>query len=330
MKSRRELHQYRRTMHGGNSPVNPTGARRVGGDRLQWVSVNSTSGHAIITGATSPIGETVLRRLVTSGYTVTIAARVLDHARATVGKLDDLSVSDRIAIVECDLASLDSVRSFAAQVDRPWDLLLETATAALSPYRSLTDDGCEWNFGINYLAHFVLAAELWPRAAPEARIITTTSPTASTATLKLYDLRWDHGYRPGRAYASSRLATMIWTAELARRLDELNSSRTAVLTHPGFIQERPRLGRTTALAERIIGHSAAEGAQTLVSACDPDIPNGSFIVPDGPGQLRGEPTCAQPPAIAQDRDLAGRLWRMSEQLSGVPFLDTYPGVPPQG
>lgn len=279
--------------------------------------------NAIITGATSPIGERVAHVLAERGYRITIAARVVDHARATVGRITgDIPDAD-ITIERCDLASLDSVRTFAetvANAGNTWDVLLHTATAELAPYRMLTDDGFEWNFGINYLATFALSGLLQPSAAPDARTITTTSPTATSATLKFYDLRWDNGYRPGRAYASSRLATLIHTVEHARRLAEKGSAQSAIVTHPGFIQERPRLGNTGGIAERLIGHSAYAGAETAVFALDTTIPNGAFVAPSGPGQLRGGPAVATVPDIATNSDEAARLWRVSQQLTGVSWL----------
>lgn len=276
--------------------------------------------HAIITGATSPIGEHIVSALVEHGYSVTIAARVVDHANATVGRITGRMPDADIFVTQCDLSSLASVRAFADEVnahERPWNVLLETATATLAPSRMLTDDGFEWNFGVNYLANFALTGLLLPSAAPDARIITTTAPTAATAVLKFYDLRWDNGYRPGRAYATSRLATLIQSVEYARRLAAQGDARRVIITHPGFIQERPRLDRTGALAERIIGHNAAAGAECPIYAFTADVPSGSFVTPSGPGQLRGGPTLSPLPEVATDEGTAARLWRVSQQLTGV-------------
>lgn len=283
--------------------------------------MSSSSGkRAILTGATSAVGEHVADALAAAGFRVTIAARVVDHARATVGRITGRHPAAEIQILPCDLASLASVDRFAAQAGAEpggWDVLLHCATATLAPARMLTDDGFEWNFGVNYLGPFALTGLLLASASPSARVITTTSPTATSGGIKFYDLRWDNGYRPGRAYNASRLATMIQTAEFARRIDAAESGHRAILTHPGFIQERPRLGRGAALAERIIGHSAEAGAKVAEYAAAADVPNGSYLAPSGPGQLRGAPGLHPLPTEARDEELGSRLWRVSEQLTGV-------------
>lgn len=276
--------------------------------------------HAIVTGATSAIGQHVVAELVNQGYSVTIAARVVEHAHATAGRISGIHPDADITVHECDLSSLESVRAFCEEVNsrgRSWDVLLQTATAQLVPQRMLTDDGFEWNFGVNYLANFAMTGLLQKTATANARVITTTSPTANSATLKFYDLRWDNGYRPGRAFATSRLATLIQSVEYARRITAGGSAMRAIVTHPGFIQERPRLGRTAALAERVMGHSAQAGAQIAIYATTADLPNGSFVTPSGPGQLRGGPTMSPIPNVATNLDTATRLWRVSEQLTGV-------------
>lgn len=276
-----------------------------------------------MTGATSAIGMHVAAALLQRGYSVTIAARVVDHAKAVIGRIADDAQTADIRIVPCELSSLASVRGFADTVNadgRQWSVLVAGATATLAPLRSLTDDGFEWNLGVNYLAHFALTGLLQPSAATDAKVISTTSPTAATASIKFYDLRWDHGYRPGRAYASSRLATLLHSVEHARRLSAAGSAQSAVITHPGFIQERPRLGRTAAIAERLIGHTAEAGAQSMIRALAPDIHNGAFIAPSGAGQLRGTPAITPLPDTASDRGMATRLWRVSQQLTGVTWM----------
>jgi NAD(P)-dependent dehydrogenase (short-subunit alcohol dehydrogenase family) len=199
------------------------------------------------------------------------------------------------------------------------------------PTRELTQDGFERQFATNYLGPFALTALLFPSIKPQlgSRIVTVSSAGASQGKIDFDNLQSERSYKPMLgADAQSKLADLIFALELQRRLTAAGSPILSTAAQPGFtvtnILAGPLLLATkimTTLLRPILSHDAAHGAlPTLRAAVAPEATPGSYYSPDGFFQLKGHPVSATIPKAAKDSAVAQRLWTISEQLSGVPFI----------
>jgi NAD(P)-dependent dehydrogenase (short-subunit alcohol dehydrogenase family) len=231
-----------------------------------------------------------------------------------------------------DLASLDSVRAFAASWQGSIDLLINNAGVMIPPL-SRTADGFELQFGTNHLGHFALTNLLLPHVAATGRVVTVSSDAHRAGAIDFDDLNWERRrYRPWRAYGQSKLANLLFTGELQRRLTEAGSTVKATAAHPGYAATNLQShsgSRVVAFAmkqlgNRLIAQDAAGGALPTLYAAVADIPGGSFAGPSGPFGLglRGAPTLVGRSAAARDEQVARRLWTVSETLTGVSFPES--------
>jgi NAD(P)-dependent dehydrogenase (short-subunit alcohol dehydrogenase family) len=190
-----------------------------------------------------------------------------------------------------------------------------------------TKDGFETQFGVNHLGPFALTGLLLDHVRD--RVVVVASNAHRMGAIRLDDPNWERdGYRRWRAYGQSKLANMLFTFELARRLAATGSSVRAVATHPGWARTELQ-GRTGSrvqnavlqAANRLVGQSADAGAWPLLYAATQDVPGAAYIGPGGPGDWRGHPVAVARSGAAQDPETAARLWEMSERLTGVSYLD---------
>ena len=273
----------------------------------------------IVTGGNSGIGKEAAVELAAMGATVVVAARNRAKGEAALAEIKSRSGSDRVELGDLDLASIASIRAFAdgflATHDR-LDVLLNNAGLTLRK-RAETTDGFEMTFGVNHLGHFLLTALLRDRlvASAPARVINVASDAHRFARrLDFDDLMATKRYRPFLTYARSKLANILFTRELARRLD--GTGVTANALHPGFVAsnfaregDTGKLGNAAMIVGRPFAISAAKGAQTSVFlASSPNV--------DGvTGQYFAKSTLAKASAAANDDDAAAkRLWAVSEEL----------------
>ena len=277
----------------------------------------------IVTGASSGIGLETAKALTAHGARVILAVRDAargDKAAATVGGPGTHEV--RLL----DLASLESVRSFARDWrDQPIDLLINNAGVMIPPLTQ-TSDGFELQFGTNHLGHFALTNLLLPHVT--GRVVTVSSNAHRAGRMDFDDLNWERRkYRPWRAYGQSKLANLLFTAELQRRLTEAGSKVLAMAAHPGYaatnLQSRSGSKLTTfameAVGNRLLAQSAAGGALPTLYAAVTDLPGNSYVGPSGFAAMRGAPApCARSKAASDDA-AARRLWAVSEELTGVTF-----------
>jgi NAD(P)-dependent dehydrogenase (short-subunit alcohol dehydrogenase family) len=275
---------------------------------------------AIVTGASSGIGEATARALAASGARVVLAVRSANKGQAASAAIPGIT-----EVRELDLASLDSIRAFASSWDGPVDLLINNAGVG---GRSLarTADGFEMVLGTNHLGHFALTGLLLPHVT--GRIVTVASQAERFAHLDLDDLNWQRRpYRPSRAYNDSKLANLLFTAELQRRLTAAGSGVLANAAHPGLVatniyhHDGPRRPADLiwAVVNRLAAQSAGQGALPTLYAAVADLPGNSFAGPSHLAHMRGAPQLIARSAAAQDPTLAGRLWAASEHLTGVRF-----------
>jgi len=280
----------------------------------------------IVTGANSGIGHAAAAALASAGATVVLAVR--DQAK---GEAAAATIPGTTEVRPLDLASLDSVRAFAAAWQGDIDLLINNAGVMIPPL-SRTADGFELQFGTNHLGHFALTNLLLPHAAAAGRVVTVSSDAHRGGAIDFDDLNWERRrYRPWRAYGQSKLANLLFTSELQRRLTEAGSTVKATAAHPGYAATNLQShgGRLATFAmvhigNRLIAQDAAGGALPTLYAAVADIPGGSFAGPSGPFGLglRGAPTLVRRSAAARDEEVARRLWTVSETLTGVSFPES--------
>jgi NAD(P)-dependent dehydrogenase (short-subunit alcohol dehydrogenase family) len=292
---------------------------------------------AVVTGANSGIGFEAARRLALAGAEVVLAVRDPAKGEQAVARIA-ADGGERVLAHTLDLASLDSVASFAAVLldrGRPVDLLVNNAGVMAVPTRHTTKDGFELQFGTNHLGHFALTGRLLPllRSATRPRVVTVSSLAARIGRIDLDNLNAERRYRRWDAYGRAKLANLMFAQELARLGARHDWGVLSVAVHPGFsrtnlINNGPLLGRRAprvnvnewALQLPGIAQDPARGAlPTVVAATSEQVENGGYYGPDGLFELTGMPTTARVPRRARDLVTAARLWSASEKLTGVSF-----------
>ena len=279
---------------------------------------------AIVTGANSGIGRITARALAEHGARVILAVRDVrkgaDAAATMAGETE---------VRHLDLADLASVRLFAGGVDGPVDLLINNAGLMIPPL-GRTADGFELQFGTNHLGHFALTNLLLPQIA--GRVVTVSSIAHRAGAINLHDPNWERRpYRRSRAYAQSKLANLLFTAELQRRLEGAGSEVLSLAAHPGLAATsllRGRRGRVVEVVESgliaLLGQSDMGGALPTLMAATAELPGDTFVGPTGRFGARGEPGEVERADRARDTQMARSLWSLSEELTGVSFPLTLP------
>jgi NAD(P)-dependent dehydrogenase (short-subunit alcohol dehydrogenase family) len=272
----------------------------------------------IVTGANSGLGRATAGALAEAGARVVLAVRNLDKGRAAAATMPGAT-----EVRELDLTSLASVRDFAAAWEGEIDLLINNA-GVMAPPLTRTADGFELQFGTNHLGHFVLTNLMLERVT--ARVVTVSS-FMHQGSIDFDDPNWERKpYDAWAAYRQSKLANLMFTAELQRRLTASGSPLLATAAHPGYAATNLFAWRTKwyerpvmVIANRLVAQDANSGALPTLYAAVADIPGNSYAGPGGPGGLRGAPKLVGRAEAARDMDLARRLWDLSQQLTGVRF-----------
>jgi len=273
----------------------------------------------IVTGANSGIGAAAARALASAGARVVLAVRSLDKGRAAAA-----TMAGETEVRELDLASLASVREFAAAWDGEIHLLINNAGVMVPPL-TRTADGFELQFGTNHLGHFALTNLLLEHVS--GRVVTVSSTAHRFGRIDFEDLNWERKpYNAWRAYGQSKLANLLFTAELQRRLTAAGSDVLATAAHPGYAatnlqshSQRRSLDLVMAISNRLFAQDENGGALPTLYAAVADIPGNGFAGPQGFMEQRGAPKLVGRSAAAQDMDVARRLWDVSEELTGVRF-----------
>jgi NAD(P)-dependent dehydrogenase (short-subunit alcohol dehydrogenase family) len=280
---------------------------------------SQTARTVIVTGANSGIGRVTAATLAAKGARVVLAVRDLDRGRQAAAQM-----SGEVEVRRLDLADLASVREFAEQWQQPVDVLINNAGIMAVP-QARTADGFELQFGTNHLGPFALTNLLLPQITE--RVVTVSSGAHRFGNLELDDLNWQRrSYQPWRAYGQTKLANLLFTLELERRLEADGSPVRAYAAHPGYaatnLQGRTgnRIGdRLVRLANKIVAQSEEMGALPILFAATQQLPGGSYVGPDRRGERRGHPTLVGRSTEASDVELATKLWAASEQLTGVSY-----------
>jgi NAD(P)-dependent dehydrogenase (short-subunit alcohol dehydrogenase family) len=280
---------------------------------------------AVITGANTGLGFETARRLAERGASVVLAVRDPDK-----GKLAAARMNGDVSVQELDLTSLESVRDAAAALRSTHpriDLLINNAGVMYTP-KQTTHDGFEMQFGTNHLGHFALTGLLLDLLlpVPGSRVVTVSSTGHRIrAAIHFDDLQWEHSYGRAAAYGQSKLANLMFTYELQRRL-AAHGTTTAVAAHPGIsntelTRNSPAVfrGALTWLSPVVTQSAAAGALPTLRAATDPSVLGGQYYGPGGLAEARGYPKLVTSSPESYDVTVQQRLWTISEDLTGVRF-----------
>jgi NAD(P)-dependent dehydrogenase (short-subunit alcohol dehydrogenase family) len=285
---------------------------------------------AIVTGANSGLGYDTAAVLAEKGAHVVLAVRNLDKGKEAADRIKKASPDAVVTLQELDLTSLDSVRKAADQLRADYpriDLLINNAGVMYVPSRETTKDGFEMHFGTNHLGHFALTGQLLDNILPvEGSRVVTVSSVGHRILARIHfdDPQLERKYNRVEAYGQSKLANLLFTYELQRRLKAKGTPTVALAAHPGFSDTelmRHLPGFIPEFVWRPFTQPADMGAlPTLRAATDPDAQGGQYYGPDGIGESRGHPKVVQSSAQSHNEDIQSRLWTLSEELTGV----TYP------
>jgi NAD(P)-dependent dehydrogenase (short-subunit alcohol dehydrogenase family) len=282
---------------------------------------------AIVTGANSGLGFATARHLALHGAHVVLAVRSEDKGRRAVAKIRAEAPKADVEVRLVDLADLDSVRAFAAAYEDGLDLLVDNA-GIMCPPRRLSPQGHESQFAANHLGHFALTGLLLDRlrSGSDPRVVVVSSLAHGRGRIRFEDLTGAQQYSPYKFYAQSKLANLLFAAELDRRLRAAGSPVRSLAAHPGLASTDlvqsypgplPLVGR---LVMPLICQPAELGAlPQLYAATDPRAEGGQYIGPDGRNERKGRPVVVSPARPGRDLDAARRLWDLSEELTGVRY-----------
>jgi NAD(P)-dependent dehydrogenase (short-subunit alcohol dehydrogenase family) len=283
---------------------------------------------AVITGANTGLGYETAKALAAKGAHVVLAVRNLAKGADAAQRIEQTHPGAVTSVQELDLGSLESIRAAAEELRTKHDtidLLINNAGVMMTP-KETTKDGFELQFGTNHLGHFAFTGLLLDRvlAAPGSRVVTVSSTGHRFARgIRFDDLQWERGYSRIGAYGQAKLANLMFTYELQRRL--IGTDTIAAAAHPGgsnteLARNLPAAlrGLTAILAPLMQGPDMG-ALPTLRAATDPGVLGGQYFGPDGFGEQRGYPKIVGSTAASHDVDAQRRLWTVSEELTGVAY-----------
>lgn len=290
---------------------------------------------AVVTGANTGLGFETAAELAVAGATVVLACRNIAKAAVAADAIRGRTTNGSVEVLGLDLGDLAAVRDAAAETLDRWpnvDLLVNNAGVMIPP-KSSTTDGFELQFGTNHLGHYAYTGLVLEAltSTDGSRIVNVSSIAHRDGRMHWDDLQWDRSYNRMAAYSQSKLANLLFTFELDRRLRSADVPTIALAAHPGVSATElsrhipgANLPGVKQLAGALLSatlNSAADGAlPSLRAATDPDAMGGAYYGPNGFREMRGDPVLVMPSPHAVREDDWSRLWSLSEDLTGV----TYP------
>jgi len=280
----------------------------------------------IVTGSSSGIGYEMARVLATKNASVIIAVRNLEKGQSALERIKAGLPDADVKIMELDLANLDSVRRFAEEFKKNFsqlDLLINNAGVMMPPY-SKTADGFELQFGTNHLGHFALTGLLLDLIlkTENSRIVTVSSTGHKAGKLDFDDLNWEkRKYKKMKTYADSKLANLYFTYVLQEKLEKEGSKTIAVASHPGWTEtDLQRHVGLFKFLNRFLSQDIDMGAlPTLYAATAPDVKGSDYYGPAGRQEVKGYPKKVESNELSHDKDIAKKLWGVSEEMTKVKF-----------
>lgn len=286
----------------------------------------------IVTGGNSGLGYESVKTFAEKGAEVIMASRNAQKAEAAKSAIMQGNPSGKVVIMELDLGSLDSVKSFGSAYKKQYDrldVLLNNAGIMMTPYQ-LTKDGFESQLGTNHFGHFALTGQLFDllKKTPGSRIVNVSSLAHKKGTFDFDDLLYNHGksYDPMKAYNRSKMANLLFTYELQRKLDGKTNVMT-VAAHPGVSMtnlashlKNTFMFKLFSLFSGLIAHPVADGALPQIrAAVDPAAKAGNYYGPAGFNEMKGAPVVVQSNSASHNEQIAQKLWEVTEKLTGVTF-----------
>ena len=286
----------------------------------------------IVTGANTGLGYETALSLAEHGAKVIMACRNKSKANAAKAKIEAEVPNAELEVMEIDLSSLSSVRNFAKEYQSKYDRLdgLINNAGVMTPPYTKTEDGFELQFGANYLGHFLLTGLLIDTITktPDSRIVTLSSIVHKNGKINFDDLQSEKKYSPSGAYAQSKLACLMFTFELQRRLEKAGHSQTiSVAAHPGIAttelsRHMPKIIYTLLryTVAPLLTHAPIEGAKPTVLGAIGNAKGGDYFGPTGFNEFKGKAGKATSTDLANDETIANRLWKVSEELVSLKYL----------
>jgi NAD(P)-dependent dehydrogenase (short-subunit alcohol dehydrogenase family) len=283
---------------------------------------------AIVTGSNTGIGFQMARALASKGAMVIMACRDSEKAEVAVRMIQDEFPGSEVSAFYLDLADLSSVRSFSevfsSEAER-LDILINNAGVMIPP-KSKTKDGFELQFGTNHLGHFALTGLLMPmlERTGGSRVVTVSSIAHNPGVIDFDDLNGERKrYNKWGFYSQSKIANLIFSLELARRLERVGSGVSAIASHPGYsATDLQRYSLFWRFLNVIVAIPAKRGAEaTLYAATEDEALKYPYWGPTGIIEMRGWTGRAKINPKAMDEGTARRLWDVSESMTGVSFLN---------
>ena len=288
----------------------------------------------IITGANSGLGFETSKELAAKGATIIMACRNLDSAEEAKQLIISEHPEANLVIKHLDLASLESIMKFAEEFKAEFsrlDILYNNAGLMAIPHM-ITEDGFEMQFGVNYLAHFALTGLLLDvlEKTSDSRIVSLSSVFHLIGKIRLDDLFFEKKYKKWPAYAQSKLANLMFTYELQRKLSKNGSTTIAVAAHPGYAKTHLQTRGSKLAGSKIreffvnvinfiLGRSASKGAEAQIYAgTDPNVSGGVFYGPSIIG-IWGGPNRNWSTGLSKNVEMATELWNKSEELTGIKY-----------
>ncbi|WP_042403149.1 SDR family NAD(P)-dependent oxidoreductase [Streptacidiphilus carbonis] len=266
----------------------------------------------LVTGAGSGIGQITARELGRVGARVVLGVRSVDKGRRAVAGLPG-----EFEVRELDVSDLASLRSFTEDWTGPLDVLVNNAGVMDIP-AARTADGLDLQTATNYTGPFALTNLLLPHLTD--RVVSVTSQLHRQSKLDLDDLDWrTRPYAPMAAYRDSKLAVVLFSLELQRRLTAAGSPVRSLLAHPGIATTSLAAHSSANIVNRfsLLLNDPEHGALPLLYAATQDVPGNAYVGPDGLGSIKGHPTVRKPAKAGLDQARATQLWRATAQLAGV-------------
>ena len=283
---------------------------------------------ALITGSNTGIGYEAALAMAGKGAEVILAVRNTGKGEAAASRIKAAHPDADVKVRELDLGSLESVKAFAESFVKDYkslDFLINNAGVMMPPYGK-TKDGFELQWGTNHLGHFSLTGLLMPLLVKTsgARIVNVSSTAHKFGKINLEDLNSESSYDKSRAYGQSKLANLLFTYELQRKLEAAGLDIRVTAAHPGWtVTDLQRHSGTARFLNPVFGQKANMGAlPTLRAAIDDSANGGDYFGPGGFMEMRGTPVEVKSNARSHDRDVARRVWEISEESTGVKFQFT--------
>ena len=303
---------------------------------MNWTiqNISALTGKVVIvTGGNSGLGYESVKAFAMKDAEVILASRSLEKGEEARTAILQAVPEGKIQVLQLNLGDLESVRAFAADFKKKHkrlDILLNNAGIMMTPYFK-TKDGFEGQFGTNHLGHFALTGLLFDliQITPGSRIVNVSSGAHRNGVMDFDNLQYEEGkgYTPSKAYGRSKLANLLFTYELQRKLEASGSDTIALAAHPGLAMTnlaRHMEGRLLfkiliPLFKRMAQDQAMGALPQLRASVDPGVKGSEYYGPDGKREWKGYPVVVQSNEASHNQQDAARLWEESERLTGVKF-----------